>query len=202
MFCVVSQKESWKTHVFADNGSIVYENLTDISSYSYDEEKGQLISFDTPEIARLKAQYILNKGLAGSMFFNISMDKPGNDSLVSIVAERFQLDTTPNHIEYVLIFWIFLTPCNNWTLVILIVNSIMFVSTWTWTAALMMRRTQPSLSHLNHRLRHHLPWNLHRHHPLPYRPPHYPVFQPSFCRQRRAVLAHQRLPPESSGLSA
>ncbi|KAF9532709.1 glycoside hydrolase superfamily [Crepidotus variabilis] len=82
-------------------GAVVFENLTDVSSFSFDKSKGLLISFDTPNITLLKAQYILNKGLAGSMFLDLSMDKTGNDSLVKIVTERFnKMDSAENHIDF------------------------------------------------------------------------------------------------------
>ena len=45
--------------------------MTDVSSYSYDSAKQELISYDTPHIVQLKAQYVMNKGLAGSMFWDV-----------------------------------------------------------------------------------------------------------------------------------
>ena len=53
-------------------GASVFENTTDITSYSYDASKGELVSYDTPHIATLKAQYVQSKGLAGSMFWDVS----------------------------------------------------------------------------------------------------------------------------------
>lgn len=52
-------------------GSTVFENTTDISSYSYDASKKEFISYDTPAIVKLKAQYAQSKGLAGSMFWDV-----------------------------------------------------------------------------------------------------------------------------------
>ena len=53
-------------------GATVFENLTDVTSYSYDAAKKELVSYDTPHIASLKAQYVQSKGLAGSMFWDVS----------------------------------------------------------------------------------------------------------------------------------
>ena len=53
-------------------GATVYDNLTDIASYSYDAAKRELVSYDTPRVATLKAQYAQNKNLAGAMFWEVS----------------------------------------------------------------------------------------------------------------------------------
>ncbi|KAI0708099.1 glycosyl hydrolases family 18-domain-containing protein [Cerioporus squamosus] len=82
-------------------GATIFENLTDITSYSYDASKGELVSYDTPHIASLKAQYTQSNGLAGSMFWDLSTDKTGSDSLVGTTAGVYgSLDQTQNHINY------------------------------------------------------------------------------------------------------
>ncbi|CAK5274236.1 unnamed protein product [Mycena citricolor] len=61
----------------------------------------ELVSYDTPDIVRLKAQYSITNGLAGSMFWELSTDKVGSDSLVGISAGVFGLlDQTWNHISF------------------------------------------------------------------------------------------------------
>ncbi|EAU80760.2 chitinase [Coprinopsis cinerea okayama7 len=48
------------------------------ASWTYDKTTREMISFDTPEIARLKGQFIRDNGLGGSMFWELSGDKmPG-----------------------------------------------------------------------------------------------------------------------------
>lgn len=47
--------------------------MTDVTSYSYDAAKKELVSYDTPHIASLKAQYVQANGLAGSMFWDVSL---------------------------------------------------------------------------------------------------------------------------------
>ncbi|KAI0366010.1 hypothetical protein BV20DRAFT_1056022 [Pilatotrama ljubarskyi] len=82
-------------------GAQVYENLTDVTSYSYDPTKRELVTYDTPHIASIKAQYVRDKGLAGSMFWELSTDKKGSDSLVATTANVYgNLDQTQNHINF------------------------------------------------------------------------------------------------------
>ncbi|TFK24098.1 hypothetical protein FA15DRAFT_593009 [Coprinopsis marcescibilis] len=82
-------------------GAQIFENKTDITSYSYDSAKREFVSYDTPNIVRMKAIFINNNGLGGSMFWELSTDKVGRDSLVSAAASIFSgLDTTPNHIKF------------------------------------------------------------------------------------------------------
>ncbi|KAH9919452.1 glycosyl hydrolases family 18-domain-containing protein [Epithele typhae] len=83
-------------------GATVIENLTDVSSYSYDAAKQELVSYDSPHIATIKAQYVQSNGLAGSMFWELSQDKgDAASSLVSTVVGVYgALDSTKNHISY------------------------------------------------------------------------------------------------------
>jgi chitinase len=53
-------------------GAVVYENSTDVTSYSYDAAKQEFVSYDTPNIVKMKAQYVIQQGLAGSMFWEVS----------------------------------------------------------------------------------------------------------------------------------
>lgn len=53
-------------------GAEIFENKTDITSYSYDSSQREFVSYDIPDIATLKAQYVRKKGLAGSMFWEVS----------------------------------------------------------------------------------------------------------------------------------
>ncbi|KAG8736566.1 hypothetical protein FRC11_002573 [Ceratobasidium sp. 423] len=83
------------------SGATVVEDSSRGSSYSYDSSKKELVSYDTPNIIRQKAAYIKDKGLGGGMFWELSSDKKGADSLVTISATNIgALDTTPNHLYY------------------------------------------------------------------------------------------------------
>ncbi|CAE6354217.1 unnamed protein product [Rhizoctonia solani] len=82
-------------------GAAVFEDSSRGASYSYDSSKKELVSYDTPNIIRQKAAYIKSKGLGGGMFWELSSDKKGADSLVSITASNIgALDSTPNHLYY------------------------------------------------------------------------------------------------------
>ncbi|KAJ7182618.1 glycoside hydrolase superfamily [Mycena crocata] len=82
-------------------GAQVFQNTTDVSSYSYDSSSKELVTYDTPAIVKLKAQYTNANGLAGSMFWELSQDKVGADSLVGTSAATLgALDQTQNHLNY------------------------------------------------------------------------------------------------------
>ncbi|KAI0275863.1 glycoside hydrolase superfamily [Russula aff. rugulosa BPL654] len=66
------------------SGAQVFENTADVSSFSYDARSRQL------------AKYVQANGLAGSMFWELSMDKEGPASLVGATAGVYgSLDQTP-----------------------------------------------------------------------------------------------------------
>ncbi|KIY64737.1 glycoside hydrolase family 18 protein [Cylindrobasidium torrendii FP15055 ss-10] len=82
-------------------GSTVFENTTDVASYSYDEVKRELVSYDTPNIVKTKVAYINDNNLAGSMFWSLGTDKTDADSLITTAATALSgLDSTENHINY------------------------------------------------------------------------------------------------------
>lgn len=75
-----------------------------MSSYSYNSATEELVSYDTPDIVKIKAQYTVANGLAGHMFWDLSTDKVGADSLIGISAGVFgSLDQTQNHLRYVML---------------------------------------------------------------------------------------------------
>ncbi|PPJ59712.1 hypothetical protein CBER1_10555 [Cercospora berteroae] len=96
-----SSKGSWDT----DNTGIwdyksipisadaVVELDSDImASWSYDARSRTMISFDNTEIAALKARYIMERGLGGAMWWEITGDQPSGSghSIVDAVIEEFE----------------------------------------------------------------------------------------------------------------
>ncbi|KAJ7489453.1 glycosyl hydrolases family 18-domain-containing protein [Mycena latifolia] len=82
-------------------GAKIIEDTSDVASYSYDSSSKELVSYDTPAIVKLKAQYTIANGLSGSMFWELSQDKKGADSLVGTSAAVLgALDQTKNHINF------------------------------------------------------------------------------------------------------
>ncbi|CAG8778690.1 28145_t:CDS:2 [Gigaspora margarita] len=77
-----------------------------VASYSYDQIRKELITYDTPDIVRLKAKYVIDNNLRGVMNWEISSDFPTSHSrsLLSIEFDSLNgtecLDSTPNHIYY------------------------------------------------------------------------------------------------------
>lgn len=58
-------------------------------SYSYDEQRKMLVSYDTLPMAREKAEYIRNHHLGGAMWWESSGDKKGNESMIANVVNVF-----------------------------------------------------------------------------------------------------------------
>lgn len=97
-------------------GSTVHFDHNAGASWTYDRSKGEMISFDNEEIARIKAEYIRREGLGGSMFWELSGDKgppredmeggPGKDpqpgwSLIGVVKDAMGgLERSSNWLSY------------------------------------------------------------------------------------------------------
>jgi len=82
-------------------GATVTENKTSVAAYSYNHETQELVSYDTPTTASIKAEYVNSKGLGGAMFWELSGDGTGSKSIVSAVGNTLgDLDQTQNHINY------------------------------------------------------------------------------------------------------
>ncbi|KAK6362249.1 hypothetical protein TWF730_005946 [Orbilia blumenaviensis] len=85
-------------------GSQVSEDPDIIAAWSYDVIVKLMVSHDTPNVAKWKAQYIKSKGLGGAMWWETSGDKIGSESLVQTVVDTLggtdALDNKKNTIEY------------------------------------------------------------------------------------------------------
>ena len=56
------------------------------ASWSYDTGKRLMISYDTSEIAKRKAEFVKEQGLGGAMWWESSADKAGEESLIHTVS--------------------------------------------------------------------------------------------------------------------
>ncbi|KAJ3974696.1 glycoside hydrolase family 18 protein [Lentinula raphanica] len=63
-------------------GASVFENTTDVTSYSYNPSTEELVSYDTPNIVKMKAQYVNTNGLAGAMYWDLIRESTGSSSTV------------------------------------------------------------------------------------------------------------------------
>jgi chitinase len=57
-----------------------------VASYSYDPAKRMMVTYDNVTVAKTKAQYIQGKGLGGAMWWEVSGDKTGANSLIQTVS--------------------------------------------------------------------------------------------------------------------
>ncbi|KAK4446014.1 glycoside hydrolase [Podospora aff. communis PSN243] len=75
---------------FSSSGEYTYNSLpvpiqydpTAGATYTYDPNKRELISFDTPGMVERKVRWLREKRLGGAMFWEVSMDRKGEGSLV------------------------------------------------------------------------------------------------------------------------
>ncbi|KAF7589384.1 hypothetical protein BBP40_004327 [Aspergillus hancockii] len=74
------------------------------ASYCYNSGSHLFINYDTSEIARKKGEYTKSKGLGGGMWWKLSGDKQGDDSLTIIVVNTVggtgALDKSENQLSY------------------------------------------------------------------------------------------------------
>lgn len=80
------EKGVWDFKALPQDGA--QEQICDevAASWSYDSKKRLMISYDTAALAKRKADFILNEGLGGAMWWESSADKKGHESLINTVS--------------------------------------------------------------------------------------------------------------------
>lgn len=86
----------------------VFNDSQAIASWSYDAASRTMISYDTPQVASQKVEYIKNTGLGGAMWWETSGDHPGSspDSLINITVQGLggyegkHMEKSENCLEY------------------------------------------------------------------------------------------------------
>ncbi|KAJ5264938.1 hypothetical protein N7505_007731 [Penicillium chrysogenum] len=94
----------WDYKALPPSGCSVRDLDQEAASYCYNSASRLFISYDTPENAHRKAEYIMSKGLGGGMWWELSGDKQGRHSLVTTVVDTFggigALDQSDNQLSY------------------------------------------------------------------------------------------------------
>jgi chitinase len=71
------------------------------ATYSYDPARRHLVTYDTPWMARKKAEWIKRHGLGGAMWWESSGDKKGEQSLIgNVVGILGPMEQTKNCLDY------------------------------------------------------------------------------------------------------
>jgi len=83
-------------------GAAVIYDAAAGATYSYDAEKRELVSFDTADMVARKVEWLKQKGLAGSMFWEASGDCNDGRSLIGTSCKGLDglLDSSPNQLSY------------------------------------------------------------------------------------------------------
>ncbi|KAL7946688.1 glycoside hydrolase family 18 protein [Trichoderma barbatum] len=82
-------------------GATVHVNTDTLSAYSYDPSARELVTYDNVDTARLKAEYLLDRGLGGAVFWEASGDRTGEESLIRTMAQEMgYLENSSNMLDY------------------------------------------------------------------------------------------------------
>lgn len=91
----------WDYKSLPRSGATVEYDDVAHATYSWNPSTKELISFDTPEMISEKVNYLKGLGLGGSMFWEASGDRTGQDSLIGTSeAALGSIDGTQNCLTY------------------------------------------------------------------------------------------------------
>ena len=96
----------WDYKVLPQSAAQEINDSALIASYSYNPAIRKMVSYDTPTVAQLKAQYIKNKGLGGGMWWELSGDYAVSSprsliaTTVNCLGGFSSLDQTLNTLNY------------------------------------------------------------------------------------------------------
>lgn len=76
----------WDYKVLPQQGAKEMIDHQSGASWSYDPSKRLMVSYDTPEMAKIKTDFIRKEGLGGAMWWESSGDKQGKESLIGQVS--------------------------------------------------------------------------------------------------------------------
>lgn len=91
----------WDYKVLFKTDAVVYYDDKIGATYSYVKGTGQLISYDTVDAIKQKAEYIKDNHLGGGFFWEASADKKGEESLIKTLTKQLgKLDQSLNMLNY------------------------------------------------------------------------------------------------------
>lgn len=94
----------WDYKVLPRSGATEITDSVSGATYSYDSSTQELVSYDTADMVATKVEYLLGKGLAGSMFWEASGDRNDSQSLIltsfNSLGGSSALDSTENLLDY------------------------------------------------------------------------------------------------------
>ncbi|KAG9251053.1 family 18 glycoside hydrolase [Emericellopsis atlantica] len=59
------------------------------ATYCFSQDQRKLVTYDTPQMAQIKTQFLMDRGLGGAMWWESSSDKTGDESLIGTVVRTF-----------------------------------------------------------------------------------------------------------------
>lgn len=85
-------------------GAKEFMNQERVASWSYDESKREFVTYDSPEVAKIKCEYIKDRQLGGAMFWELTADNSLDESrsLLETVYNSLgdNLNGIENHIKF------------------------------------------------------------------------------------------------------